>query len=206
MKKPDFKKIFNFIAETGSLMFMNRSHKRSLINTFDSVASHAHHVAMIAYCLARMEGLTHEESLKAMAMGVLHDNAESRTGDLDFPAKHYSTRDEVKALEHQLQNLPFASDLKKIAEEYEERETLASKCAKDADALEQLYQEWVLMHTGNKMAERWFTSDFKHRVPYLRTKSAKTLSLQMKKSKPHDWWFEELVEKNINRKLLNGER
>lgn len=188
------------------LMQMPRSHKRHLGNTFDTVSSHSHHVAVIAYCLARLEGLSHEEGLRAMAMGVMHDLVEARTSDLDFVAKHYAAVYEEKATEHQLRNLPFEEDLRKIIQEYEDRDTLASKCSKDADALEQIYQEWVLTHTGNKMAEKWFLGDYKNRVPYLRTKSAKRLTLIMKSSHPHQWWFEDLVEKNINLEYLNSKK
>lgn len=200
------KETFSYIVEIGMLMQMPRSHKKYLGNTFDTVSSHSHHTAVISYCLARMEDLSHQEGLKAMAMGVLHDNPEARTGDLDFVAKHYASTDEEKALEHQLRKLPFAKDLKEIFKEYEERETLTSKCAKDADVLQQMYQEWVLAYTGNKMAEKWFLGDFKTRVPSLRTKSAKKLAIIMKNSHPHQWWYEELVETNLNKDFLNGKK
>jgi putative hydrolases of HD superfamily len=199
-------KIFLYIIEMGSLMFMPRTHTRSLINTFDDVSSHCHHTGIIAYCLARMEGLSHADGLKALTMGVLHDTPEARTGDLDYLSKHYATTDEKKAVEHQLNNLPFGDDLLKVVEEYEERNTAVAKCAKDADAFEQLYQEWVLTHLGNKMAERWFLGDYKNRVPSFRTKSAKKLALIMKNAEPHDWWFKDLVEDNFNENFLNGKK
>lgn len=206
LKSTQIKKIFYYIAETGSLTFSYRTHKRSLINTFDTIASHSFHTGIIAYCLSRMEGQSHEEGLKALAMGVLHDNAEARTVDLDFPAKHYGSTDEQTAFTDQLKGLPFGKDLKQIIDEYEERETLVAKCAKDADAFEQLYLEWILTQMGNKMAKRWFLGDFKNRVPYFRTKSAKILAQVMKKSQPHDWWWEELIEKNLNHEHLNSRR
>lgn len=204
--KKGTKEIFSFIVEIGMLMQMPRSHKKYLGNTFDTVSSHSHHTAVIGYCLTRMEGLSHQEGLKSLAMGVLHDNAEARTGDLDFVAKHYASTDEAKALNHQLYNLPFAKDLKEIFAEYEERETLVSKCAKDADVLQQMYQEWILSYTGNKMAEKWLLGDYRTRVPSFRTKSAKKLALMMKNSHPHQWWYEELVETNLNKDFLNGDK
>lgn len=198
--------VFHFIAEAGMLMQMPRSHKRHLGNTFDTVSSHSHHVSIIAYCITRLEGLSHEEGLKAITMGALHDLAEARTSDLDFVAKHYATVDEEKATDHQFEKLPFGQELKKVVKEYADRDTLVAKCAKDADAIEQMYQEWVLAHTGNKMAEKWFIGDYTNRVPFLRTKSAKKLALIMKKSHPHQWWFEDLVEKKLNKEFLNGKK
>ncbi|MBI2022186.1 HD domain-containing protein [Candidatus Daviesbacteria bacterium] len=198
--------IFDYIAEVGNLMFMSRSHSRSLLNTFDTVASHAFHVGIIAYCIARMEKLSHQDGIKALAMGVLHDNAEMRTGDLDFIAKNYSVTNEAKAIKDQLKNIPFGKDLIEIFEEYEARKTLVSKCAKDADSLEQMYQEWVLMHTGNTMAKRWFEGSSIHRIPFLRTKSAKKLAKVMLKRHPHQWWWKDFVDKGINLEHLNSKK
>ena len=92
--------------------------------------------------------------------------------------------------------------------EYEDRETLASKCAKDADSLEQMYQEWFLMWQGNQMAKTWFDSDFEDRVPYFRTESARTLARQMKDSNPQEWWSAEFVENGLVKDLakLNGKK
>lgn len=82
-------KIFFLVQQAGSLMLMPRSHIRHLGTTYDTVASHSFHVAIIAYCLSRMEGISHDNSMKTTMMGLLHDVAEARTGDLDFVAKHY---------------------------------------------------------------------------------------------------------------------
>jgi putative hydrolases of HD superfamily len=203
--KPEAK-IWCFISEMGSLMFMRRTHQRSLINTFDTVASHSHHVGIIAYSLCRMEGLSHEEGLKALAMGVLHDAAEARTGDLDLIAKHYAKSDEEKAANDLLKDLSFAKDLKPLFTEYEERDTPLSKCVKDADSLEQLYEVWILSNMGNKMAERWHKGMFKDVVPYLRTKSAKKLAVLTKVVQPHDWWYDELVKPGTRNEFLNGKK
>lgn len=201
-----FRNAFDYICETGSLMVMKRSHSRSLINTFDTVASHSHHAAIIAYIISRFEKLSHEEGLKAMAMAVLHDNPETRVGDFDFITKHYAQKDEELAFENQVKDLEFKQDLTRLYTEYEERETLVSKCAKDADTLQQMYLQWVLAQTGNSLAGRWLKGDKKERIPYLRTKSAKRLALFFydKKLHYHTWWWKDMVEKGINQKHLNS--
>jgi putative hydrolase of HD superfamily len=196
-----------FIQQAGSLMEMPRSHVRNLgNNTPDTIASHCYHVAVIAYALTRMEGLDHEAGIRAMAMGVLHDLAEARTGDADFVAKNYVTIDEPKAMQDQFKNLPFGDDLLQMMEGYEERASLEAKCTKDADVLAQMYIEWVLTWRGNKLAERWFEGDFIHRVPHLRTESAKRLALAMKDSNPHYWWWSEFVDKGVNLEHLNSKK
>ena len=40
---------------------------------------------------------------------------------------------------------------------------------------------------GNNLAKKWFESDFKDRVPGLRTKSAKKIAREMKSSNPQEW-------------------
>lgn len=82
-------------------MQMPRSHNKHLGTTFDTVASHSHHVAVIAYCLCRMEGLSEQIAQKAATMAIFHDLAEARTGDLDFVAKHYANTNEEHAIKDQ---------------------------------------------------------------------------------------------------------
>ena len=188
------KKILFLIEQAGTLMNFPRSHQKNLGNTFDTVASHSHHVSIIAYCIARMENLSHEEAMKSLTMAVFHDLPEARTGDQDFVAKHYGEVDEEKAIKDQFSDLPFTDDLMNLVKEYEDRDTLVAKCAKDADSLEQMYQEWFLMWQGNQMAKTWFESDFKDRVPNFRTKSAKILASQMKDSNPQEWWLNDFTE------------
>ena len=189
-------------------MLMPRSHIRQLGNTFDTVASHSHHVSIIAYCICRMENLSHEQAIRSMAMATFHDLPEARTGDLDFVAKHYTVADESKAIEDQFSGFGFGEDLKKLLGEYEERETLEAKCAKDADSIEQIYQEWLLMWQGNKLAQKWFESDFKDRVPGLRTESAKKLAYEMKDSDPHEWWWSQFLkdDKAVDLEKLLGKK
>jgi putative hydrolases of HD superfamily len=201
------KRVLYLIEQAGSLLDMPRSHVRSLGNNVpDTIASHCYHVSIIAYCIARMEGLDHDAGLRAMAMGTLHDFLEARTGDADFIAKNYVTVDTAKAIKDQFAGLPFEKDLLELAESYEVRESPEAKCTKDADIIAQMYIEWVLTWRGNKLAERWFTGDFTHRVPHLRTESAKQIALQMKDSNPHEWWWSDFVDKGVNYSHLNGKK
>ncbi|OHA61922.1 MAG: hypothetical protein A2117_01050 [Candidatus Wildermuthbacteria bacterium GWA2_46_15] len=190
------KKILFLIQQAGLLLQMPRSHVRNLGTAFDTVASHSHHASIIAYCLARMEKLNHEEAMKALSMAAFHDLAEGRTGDLDFVSKNYTKDDEEQAIKDQFKNIDFGADLEKLLKEYNERKTLISKCAKDADSLAQMYHEWVLTWRGNKLAQQWFEGDFIARVPYFDTKSAKKLAFAMKDSNPNEWWWDEFVAKD----------
>lgn len=193
MKKS--KKILFLIEQAGTLLQMPRSHVRTLGNAFDTIASHNYHVSMIAYCLARMEGLSNQDGMKALTMGSLHDLAEGRTADLDFISKNYTKDNEQKAIEDQFAGVPFGKDLEDLLNEYNERKTRVAKCVKDADQLAQMYHEWVLMWRGNKLAQQWFEGDFSARIPYFHTESAKELALELRDSNPNEWWWDEFVTK-----------
>lgn len=199
-------KTLYLIQQAGTLMLMQRNHVRNLGNiTFDTIASHSFHVGLISYCVCRMEKLSHEDALKGMAMGLMHDLAEARTGDNDFVSKNYTTMDEAKAIDDQFQGINFSKELKSEVEEYEERTTKISQCTKDADCIAQLYMEWTLAWQGNKLAEKWFKGDLKNRVPFLKTKSAKKLITLLKKSDPQQWWWSQFVSKaGPNLEHLNG--
>ncbi|HLE49439.1 MAG TPA: HD domain-containing protein [Patescibacteria group bacterium] len=201
-------KILFLIQQAGTLMNMPRSHKKHLGTAFDTVASHSFHVAVIAYCVARMERLDNEAAAKAALMGLFHDLVEARTGDVDFVGKHYTTTDEKQAVKDQFDIKDFGKDLVGLIEDFEDRTSLEAKCAKDADSLEQLYQEWVLSWQGNKLANKWFESDFKDRVPGLRTESAKMLANKMKDSNPQEWWWSQFVKDDmaIDREKLLGKK
>ena len=190
-------RLLHFIQQAGVLMQMPRSHKKNLGNTYDTVASHSHHVSVIAYAIAKEEGLSETESLRCMAMAVFHDMAEARTGDMDFIAKHYVEVDEDKAKDAQFAGLSFSKDLTVLLDEYEARSSLIAKCAKDADGLEQMYQEWQLMWQGNKIAQKWFESDLNDRVPNFYTQTTKRIATELKESWPNDWWWSEFMEQDV---------
>lgn len=198
------KRILFFIQQAGMLMQMPRTHIKNLGNTYDTVASHSHHTSIIAYCIARMENLTHDQAVKSLVMATLHDIPEARTGDFDFAGKNYSQVDEKRAIEDTFADFEFGKNLKDILDEYEKRESKISKCAKDADLIEQMYQEWVLTWQGNKLAEKWFKGKLRLVVPKLYTKSAKKIVGSMGKSHPQEWWWSEFVDKDYKSKNLTG--
>lgn len=181
------------IQQSGALMLMPRGHKRHLGNSFDTIASHSYQASVIAYGLARLEGLTHEEGLKCVGMAVFHDLVEARTGDLDYIAKQYASLDEEKAVRDQFSETGFQDELEKMLKEYQTKQTLIAQCARDADSLTQIYTEWMLMWQGNRIAEKWFESDFNDRIPALKTESARKLAHLMKDSNPNEWWWSQFM-------------
>lgn len=187
-------RILYLIQQGGTLMLQPRTHIKHFGNSFDTIASHSYQVALVAYCICRMEKLSHEEALQAIGMAIFHDLAEARTGDMDFIAKHYAEVDEEKAVEEQFNGIPFSEDLKNLVNDYEQRSKKPAICTRDADSLVQFYTQWVLMWQGNQLAKKWFDSDFNDRIPGLRTDSARKLAFAMKDSNPHEWWWSQFLE------------
>ena len=72
--------------------------------TFDTVASHSHHVAVIAYCLCRMEGLSEQIAQKAATMAIFHDLAQVWF-DSDYKDRVTSLRTEsAKKIAHAMKD------------------------------------------------------------------------------------------------------
>lgn len=190
----ELKRILYLIQQSGTLMLLPRTHIKHFGNSTDTIASHSYQVAIVAYCLSRMENLSHEEGLIAIGMSIFHDLAEARTGDLDFIAKHYAKVDEEQAIKDQLNGIPFSHDIREMIEDYNKRTSKIATCARDADSLVQFYTEWVLMWQGNQLAKKWYDSDFNDRIPALHTKAAKDLAFAMNNSNPHEWWWSQFLE------------
>lgn len=194
--KNKLERILFLIQQAGTLMLLPRTHLKHLGTSFDTVASHAYQTTVIAYCLSRMEGLSHEEALQSVGMTVFYSLYKARVDDLDLVAKHYAKVDEERAVDDELRGIPFADDIKNSLNDYKKRETLAGICARDAHSLAQFYVEWVLMWQGNQLAKKWFDSDFKDRIPGLKTESAKKLAFALKESNPNEWWWSQFLDKD----------
>ena len=190
------KNILYLIQQFGLLTILPRAQLEHLATSKDTVASHGYQTAAIAYCLSRMEGLSHAEALQSVGMAIFHDVAEARTGNIGFVEKNYIEADRDKAINDALKDISFSEDVKNLLKEYKNKQTLISLCARDADSLAQIYSEWALMWQGNKLAGNWFESDFNDRIPSLKTESAKKLAYAMKDSNPNEWWWSQFLEKD----------
>lgn len=66
----------------------------------------------------------------------------------------------------------------------------------------------TLAWQGNKLAQIWFDSDYKDRVPSLRTESARKIAHAMKDTNPQQWWWSQFIKDNmaIDREKLVGKK
>jgi len=176
------KNIVDLIFEWGHLRRIKHEGWRLLgVESPDSVAEHSLRAAQIGYVLAKME--RYENPYKVVSICVFHDIGECRIGDIHRIANRYVEADEKRAVEEQLQNLDFSSDILSLWKQMEERNTIAGNIAKDADLLEMAFMARELQSHGYDIGE-WLENTSK----YLATESAKALLSGLKNSDPLDWF------------------
>lgn len=183
-----YQKIANFICELNVLKRMPRTGSFVAgIKQPDDVAEHVFRAAQIGLILAELEGSANKD--RVMRMVLIHDNAETRIGDLNkimiryLPNKHEA---ELKAFEEQCENLPgpLAKDFLGLFKEYEAQETVESRIARDADLLELAFQAKEFLDIGYQAKTEWLDNVEKA----LTTQSAKGLFESLKTLKINDWW------------------
>lgn len=180
------KNLVNFLFEMWTLRRIKRSYYINIYQDTESVAEHSHRVSIIGYMLAKK---LNADSSKVLLMCTFHDMTETRTWDSNWVQKPYVKQDEHKVLNDQLIWIPELSDeLKIVIEEYNNRNTLESKIAKDADVLEYFLSLKELALTWNEEAKRRLDNN-NTRLEYLYTDEAKTLWKLIKYSNPTDWCY-----------------
>lgn len=151
----------------------------------ESIAEHSHRAAQIGYILAKMEGA---DPLKTSFMVVIHDNGEARVNDAHRIVSRYVDTDkgEREAALEQFGRLSagIEEEFKEIYEEFEKRETLEAKCAKDADYLEQAITAKEYVDIGYKGCASWIVSIKKA----LMTESAKKLVEEIESMDRNEWY------------------
>ncbi|MEO3861826.1 HD domain-containing protein [Acrocarpospora sp. B8E8] len=149
----------------------------------ESIAEHSFRTAIIASVIAAMEGANPE---RTAFMSLFHDTQETRITDIPYVGKRYLTaipNQEVTA--HQTAGLPssVATIITNAVEEYEERTSLESRCARDADKLECLLQALEYRDQGHSNVQPWIDSS----LAALHTPSAKRLAEEALKAGSLEW-------------------
>lgn len=176
-------KIVDFLFETGMLAKTLRSGFSFLGSGEQSVAEHTNRTTYIGYVLAEMiEGA---DVSKVIQMCMFHDIAEARVSDLNYVHQKYTDRHESEAVKDLTEPLPFGDKIKNLIHEYEERESLEAKIAKDADNLEFLLSLKEQKDIGNTRAKTWIPSLLKR----IKIKEAQNLAEKIIERDSDYWWF-----------------
>jgi putative hydrolases of HD superfamily len=152
---PDAKneRMADFFFEVGTMRRIQRMHRQTLLveDSSDTIASHSYRVTLIGWHLAKLAGA---DPYKVVMMCLTHDLGEIRSNDHNWVHKRYVKIFENEILKEQLGTLPF-DDLYQVSQEYEERTSLESQLAKDADIIDQILLLREYEWQGSKEAAIW---------------------------------------------------
>jgi putative hydrolase of HD superfamily len=178
--------IARYIFEAGMLKRTARSGWwAEKVDNPESVADHSFRAAVVAFMLAKMEGLDDAAADRICVAAVFHDMHEARLGDMNKITARYihMTRElEEKVEKEQAQAMPAPIQNAVLG-----TQNLSEKehgILKDADYLECAFQAKEYLDIGHRGAGTWI----KNIGEKLRTKSAKRLHAQMKRMDSNSWW------------------
>lgn len=180
------KDVVNLLNEIGMLAKTPRSGFAFLGTGRQSVADHSHRMALVAYVLAKLSQ-EKVDMAKLLLICLTHDLVEARTGDLNYVNKRYVKANEQKVLEEMIEESPFGEEIVACINEYNGKNTLESKLAKDADQIELLLFLKEELDLGNSRAKEWFDAACQRLI----TDTAKELAKQIRTTPWDGWWFKD---------------
>jgi putative hydrolase of HD superfamily len=127
------------------------------VSDCESVSEHSFHLALLVFSIAQQtEGVC---ALRAVAMALIHDLAEVRTGDLPRTAARFFPDGAKKAAERAiLEDLlaPLGDQALELFDEYSKRETSESQLVRACDELQLLIKVASYRRAGNgELEDLW---------------------------------------------------
>jgi putative hydrolase of HD superfamily len=185
MPEPELEGLTNFLYEMGLLKRYKRSGWMIAgIDNPESIAEHSFRTAIIGYLLAVMEGA---DPAKTAALCLFHDTQETRIGDVPSVGKAYVvTAPNPEVTADQMAGFPAeaAQAVRELVEEYEARQSLEARLAKDADKLECLIQAREYQAQGHEDVPPWIETS----AAALQSRSARQLAEACQQIPPRQWW------------------
>lgn len=178
--------IVRYIFEAGMLKRVARSGWwAEKVRQPETVAEHSFRTAIVAFILARMEGLDENGARKLCTAAVFHDMHEARLLDLNKITARYMTVDrklETRVESEQAKDMP--AGLRNPIVGTRNLSAREQAILKDADYLECAFQAKEYSDIGHAGAESWIESI----EGRLKTGSAKKLLARMKDTDSNSWW------------------
>lgn len=128
-----FAEDIDFLFEMGSLRHLARTWVQFGGLNLANIAEHMFRVCWIAILIAQREGANVE---RAALLAIAHDIAESRTGDVNYLSRQYTSRNETLATRDMASGTSLETMLSELEAEWETCTTLEAQVAKDADTLD----------------------------------------------------------------------
>ena len=175
-----------FLYEMGTIRLIDRAWRRFLNTQSANLAEHHFRMFWIAMTIAANEKGV--DTGKIAKMVLIHDIAESRTGDVDYLSRQYVVRNEELGIKDMLKGTAIEKEFMELWQEYEDRQTLEAKIVKDADNLDVDFELQEYAAQGNTL-EAEFRGNRRKVSKSLFTDTAKELyaALQSGENSPHDW-------------------
>lgn len=154
----NLEKIFSFFCQAGKLKDVLRYNEKKN-GTKESVADHSWRLALMAFSAAE-ELEINVDILKSIKLAIVHDIAESITGDIDAVlimegkvSKEEKKKKEIIAMEQIKSIAPEKTgvEIYNLWDEYEKNETKEAKFIKALDKLETLMH---LVESGHKTYDK----------------------------------------------------
>jgi putative hydrolases of HD superfamily len=185
MPEPEVEGLTNFLYEMGLLKRYKRTGWMIAgIDNPESIAEHSFRTAIIGYLLAVMEGA---DPAKTAALCLFHDTQETRIGDVPSVGKAYVvTAPNPEVTTDQVASFPAKAGqaVRELVEEYEARQSLEARLAKDADKLECLIQAREYQAQGHEDVPPWIETS----AAALQSSSARQLAEACQQVPPRQWW------------------
>lgn len=174
-----------FLFQLGSLRHIERAWRQYFGIDVANDLEHCVRVAFTALLISRMEGEKVDEGI-ILKMALVHDLAESLTGDLTPVQKRYLIVDEDRAVDDMFGDTLFA-DFIPLINRYKERVCKESQYVKDADNLDVDFEMQELEELGHHMVEHWKPGRRKMRDTKFNTKSAGKIWDALQGARPSAW-------------------
>lgn len=183
------KEVANLLFEAKMLKEIPRSGYHFLGAGRETIAEHSFMTTFVAFAMAKMEPEANGERLVAMCL--VHDLPEARTGDLNYVQKKYVTPDEAKAVEEATREVPFGGALADLIREYNEAETLEARLAHDADQISFILDLKALSDIGHEPPRKWLPTVLNR----LRTRTGKDLARSIMETGWDEWWLKNYIDR-----------
>lgn len=143
-KLENAKKIFEFLQIAGKLKKTYRFSEVEVLKNTESSADHTWRLSLMSFILADELKLGIDKE-KALKLSIIHDIAESITGDIDYRkiytnqvSTEYKKNEELKAIKLIAKRLPkkLGEEIYTLWDEYEKETTLEAKYVKALDKIE----------------------------------------------------------------------
>lgn len=175
-------RITDLFFEAGMLRRTPRTGWSFLGSGSEDVAQHSFRVALMGWTLAKLAGADAE---RTALMGLFHDLHEARTSDLNYMHQRYTSSEERRAQADAAAGTGLEEEILGFFDEFEARESLEARLARDADQLDMLFNLKVELDGGNAFAAEWIRSALER----LTTPEARAVAERMLRSHHSRWWF-----------------